>query len=273
MVIRISDDFDLEKIETSGQCFRWTRTEADTWRVLSGESCLYISSLGNGAYALDCGEDEFDSRWKDYFDLRESYASIRARIDPAKDPFLHAAAEHGRGIRILRQDPWETLVSFIISQNRNIPAIRRSVEKLCTLCGEKKTDSRGIEYHAFPSPVSVAALTLEDLSPCRLGYRDRYVLRAAKDAAAGLLDLEAMRDMPCADAVKELEKLYGVGNKVACCAALFGLHRLDAFPRDVWINRALKDEYPDGWPYEKYSPYNGVYQQYIFAYYRALKGR
>ena len=272
MIIHIPDDFDLEKIENSGQCFRWTRTDKDTWRVLSGGSCLYISSLGKGAYTFDCSEDEFTRRWKDYFDLDESYASIRARIDPASDPFLHAAAEHGRGIRILRQDPWETLVSFIISQNRNIPAIRRSVEKLCSLCGEKKTDSRGNEYSAFPSPSAIASLSPEDLAACRLGYRDKYVLQAAKDAASGSLDLEAMQSMPCADAVKELEKIYGVGNKVACCAVLFGLHRLDAFPRDVWINRALKDKYPTGWPYEKYSPYNGVYQQYIFAYYRALKG-
>ena len=273
MIIRIPDDFDLEKIETSGQCFRWTRTDTCTWRVLSGSSCLYISVLGDGGYALDCSEEEFTRRWKDYFDLQVSYASIRARISPESDPFLHAAAEHGRGIRILRQDPWEALVSFIISQNRNIPAIRRSVEKLCALCGEKKTDRRGLEYFAFPSPASIAALCPDGLSACRLGYRDKYVLQAAKDAAAGLLDLEAMQDMSCSGSIKELEKIYGVGNKVACCVALFGLHHLDAFPRDVWINRALQDKYPDGWPYEKYSPYNGVYQQYIFAYYRALNGK
>lgn len=273
MIIHIYDDFDLKKIETSGQCFRWTQAEDDTWRILSGSSCLYISVLGDDAYALDCSEEDFFSRWNAYFDLDESYASIRARIDPESDPFLHAAAEHGRGIRILRQDSWETLVSFIISQNRNIPAIQRSVEKLCALCGERNIDSRGEEYFAFPSPASIAALRAEDLAACRLGYRDKYVLRAAKDAEAGLFDLKAMRETPCAEAVKELEKIYGVGNKVACCAALFGLHCLDAFPRDVWINRALKDKYPEGWPLEKYTPYNGVYQQYIFAYYRALNGK
>ncbi len=273
MIIRVQDDLDLEKIENSGQCFRWMRMDHNTWRILSADACLYISALGNGHYAMDCCQDAFERRWKDYLDLDVNYASIRARIDPGEDPFLWAAAEHGKGIRILRQDPWETLVTFIISQNRNIPAIRRSVEALCTLCGEEKTDSRGMPYHAFPTPFSISSHCAAELSPCRLGYRDKYVLRAARDAAAGRIRLDDLRNVPCSEAVARLETLYGVGNKVACCAALFGLHQLDAFPRDVWINRALADEYPDGWPLEKYRPFNGVYQQYIFAYIRAQNGK
>ena len=284
MLIMISDDFDLDKIADSGQCFRWEKAENEAggtglpaYRIIAGGRCLYVSALGQDRYDLDCSEEDFTAFWRDYFDLETDYAHIRGYIDPEKDPFLAAAAGHEKGIRILRQDPWEMLITFIISQNRNIPAIRRSVEMLAEHCGELRRDSRGRDYYAFPEPEAITALTQEELAACKLGYRCGYVHAAAEAVMSGAIDLAALAsgvktegesDPGARQLIKTLTGLYGVGDKVASCVALFGLHQLDAFPVDTWIRRILKQEYPDGYPAERYSPYNGIYQQYMFAYYR-----
>ncbi len=273
MKVSITDDFDPGRIETSGQCFRWTRIGEDTRRILHRDRCLYITSLGGGLYEAECTGEEWDRVWAAYFDLDTCYSVLRGRIDPETDPFLFAAAEEGKGIRILRQDPFEMLITFIISQNRNIPAIRRSVDMLCTLCGGEKTDVRGLPYRAFPTPEAIAGLTEAQLKECRLGYRWDYVRRAAAEVRDGRVDLAALAALPCGEAVTRLTDMYGVGIKVASCVALFGLHQTDAFPRDVWIKRALSREYPEGFPCERYRPFNGLYQQYIFAYYRQHGGK
>lgn len=301
MIIQISDDFDLEKIAESGQCFRWKQIEeaekdpcspmnkqgADnqrnitvdashpcTYRILAGDSCLYITALdaGQGLYELDCSEEDFSGFWHRYFDLDENYRCIRERIDRARDPFLWEAAEQEKGIRILRQDPWEMLITFIISQNKNIPGICRCVEALARSCGEKRIDSRGLPYNAFPTPQQVASLSEETLVNCRLGYRCNYVKAAAEAVLTEKIKLEELIAADEKSAMKSLTALYGVGVKVANCVSLFGLHHVDAFPVDVWVKRILAEEYPDGYPYDQYSPYNGIYQQYMFACYRHRAG-
>ena len=300
MITQILDDFDLEKIAQSGQCFRWEKTSDAidhapgclmdqpgvekpekaagstggpcTYRILAGDSCLYITApdAAQGLYELDCPEEDFSGFWYRYFDLDENYNRIRERIDPTQDPFLWAAAEQEKGIRILRQDPWEMLITFIISQNKNIPGIRRCVEALAQSCGSKKYDSRGLSYYAFPTPQQVASLSEEALAECRLGYRCKYVKAAAEAVLSGSLNLEELTEADEKNAMKSLTALYGVGVKVANCVSLFGLHHVDAFPIDVWVKRILAQEYPGGYPYQQYSPYNGIYQQYMFAYYRKL---
>ncbi len=268
MNLLITDDFDLKKIAESGQCFRWARADGNTWRIIAGDRCVYASRAGENLFRFDCSEETFHSFWAPLFDLDESYRDIRSRISPRKDPFLWEAAEHEKGIRILRQDPWEMLITFIISQNRNIPAIQRSVELLSEMCGERHLDSRGCEYFSFPSPARLSALSREQLLSCKLGYRWKYVQAAAAAVADGSMDPGKLQAAGCEESIRCLTGLCGVGPKVASCVALFGLHQLDAFPRDVWINRVLENEYPDGYPFETYSPFNGVYQQYMFAYYR-----
>ncbi len=269
MILTINDDFDLEKIADSGQCFRWERIGAGAYRIFHGAHCLRIRALTGDRFELDCGEAEFDAVWRDYFDLDEDYRRIRMRIDPAADPFLSAAAEQQKGIRILRQDPWEALVSFLISQNKNIPAIRRSVALLAEACGRQRRDRSGAVYCAFPGPAEVAALDADALRRCGLGYRCTYVHAAAEAVLAGKIDLERLKNADEETTVAALTSLFGVGAKVAGCVSLFGLHHTDAFPRDVWIRRVLAQEYPEGYPFERYTPYNGVCQQYMFAYSRA----
>jgi len=263
----VDDDFDLDRIAESGQCFRWELRGEGTYRIPLGERCLYIRALGDGRFDLDCGENDL-ALWREYFDLKECYSAIRARPDPRSDPFLAECAASERGIRILRQDPWEVTVSFIISQNRNIPAIRRSVELLCRAAGKSCVDGRGEAFYSFPEPEAILALSERELNECRLGYRGRYVRAAAAAAMDGTLDFPSLRTKTPEAARDALTELYGVGIKVASCIQLFGLHQLDAFPVDTWVRRILENEYPDGYPFEEYSPYNGVYQQYMFAFYR-----
>ena len=268
MRIRIEDDLDLKKIAESGQCFRWTGICPGTFQIIARDKCLRISALGDKLFDMDCSEEEYASFWFDYLDLGERYEVIRRRISREKDEFLYCAAEYEKGIRILNQDPWEMLITFIISQNKNIPAIRRTVEKLAEMCGMEITNGAGEKYYAFPTPDALAELREEQLKTCGLGYRCRYVKEAAEAVADGRLDLLSLKWNDEETSVLTLTGLTGVGKKVASCVLLFGLHHLDSFPIDVWVKRILEEQYPKGYPFEEYSPYNGVYQQYMFDYYR-----
>ena len=268
MQVRIEDDLDLKKISESGQCFRWTEISPDEYQIIVRDKCLRMKTLGESCFDLDCSEEEFKNFWFDYLDLKENYANIRRRISRERDEFLYLAAEHENGIRILRQDPWEMLITFIVSQNKNIPAIRRSVEKLAELCGLKLANHSGDTYFAFPTPDALAGLREEQLKECGLGYRCRYVRGAAVAVADGRLDLSGLKNADDEATIQTLTSLAGVGKKVASCVSLFGLHHLNSFPVDVWVKRILQEQYPNGYPFEEYSPYNGIYQQYMFDYYR-----
>ena len=269
MIAEIKDDFDLRRIHESGQCFRWEPIGEDSFRIPFRGRCLRIEKRGEHTYLLDCTEEEYTRIWKPYFDLDENYACIRSMVDPREDPFLFHAVCAQTGIRILRQDFWETLVSFIVSQNRNIPLIRRSVERLCRTAGERRIDRAGEEFFTFPTAEAVLALTQEELLTCALGYRWRFVRAAAEYVCRETLDAEIFRGVSDDEALAQLQKICGVGVKVASCVALFALHRTDAFPIDVWVRRVLQNEYPQGYPFEKYRPYNGIFQQYMFACYRS----
>ena len=273
MQVRIEDDLDLKKISESGQCFRWTEISPGQYQIIAQNRCLRIKALEENVFDLDCPEEEYNGFWFNYLDLGESYEGIRRRISREKDEFLFHAAEYEKGIRILRQDPWEMLITFIISQNKNIPAIRRSVEKLAELCGMEMTNGSGVRYFAFPTPNALEELQDDQLKECGLGYRCRYVREAAKAVADGRLDLPSLRELDEETAMTTLTGLTGVGKKVASCVSLFGLHHLNSFPIDVWIKRILDEQYPNGYPFEDYSPYNGVYQQYMFDYYRKISIR
>lgn len=268
MKITIEDDFDLKKIADSGQCFRFNDC-GDYYLAVAGDRFVTIREAGENLYEFSCDEAEFEGFWREYFDLGTDYRAIRARINKETAEYLYNASTYGKGIRILKQDPWEMLISFIISQRKNIPAIKASIEKICALAGHEigKAPDGSVVY-SFPGPKELASVTLEQLKECSLGYRDKYVYTAAQDVAAGALKLDEWKQYDDSRLMEALLKIYGVGVKVANCEILFGYHRLDAFPKDVWINRVLEERYPQGFPFEEYAPFNGVMQQYLFFYSR-----
>ena len=184
----------------------------------------------------------------------------------AGDKYLTAAGEMGSGIRILQQDLWEMIISFLISQQNNITRIKKCIENISREFGEKKESSTGAEYYAFPTAQALASATEEQLRECNLGYRAKYVLDTARKVFFGDISLESIYDMTYKNARKELLNLYGVGEKVADCICLFGLHQLDAFPIDTHIRQALDAHYKRGFPNRRYKGFRGVMQQYIFYY-------
>ncbi len=269
MTERTLEDFDLEQIAQSGQCFRFLRQSEGRYTLIAGRRCIDIEQHGK-QIRFNCGEDEFEHFWKNYFDLDADYGSYKLAVD-AKDTYLQNAIGIAGGLRILRQELWETIVSFIISQRNNIPRIMKCVENLCFLLGEVCYNKEGKEYYAFPSVERLAACTPEELSSVRLGYRVGYLVKTARQIASGEVDLEAMRKMPYHEAKAELMKLTGVGVKVAECVCLFALHHIDAFPIDTHIRQMLDLHYPDGFPMERYQGFAGVIQQYAFFYEIAKK--
>ena len=182
------------------------------------------------------------------------------------DKTLYEAASENRGIRILRQEPFETLISFIISQNNNIPRITGIISRLCESFGEKVSDEYGGMY-SFPDARTLAGLTAEDLAPLRAGFRVRYILDAANKTARGDVRLDDIYDMTYDDGKAYLKTITGVGDKVADCVLLFAYHKTEAFPSDVWIKRVVAEYYADGLP-ECMGDYKGIAQQYLFEYFR-----
>lgn len=261
-----SADFDLQKIADSGQCFRMYNIGNGRFRIIARDRVLYLEQK-DGGVLLSCNDGEFSAFWEKYFDLSNDYEHFRKSIDES-DLYLTKAAEFGRGIRILEQDPWEMLITFIISQRKNIPAIQKSVEMLCAKCG-KPIVSDGEILFAFPTPRALAFLSDEELRACSLGYRAPYVHAAAAMVTDGSLDLDSLRELCDEELLSVLQTVPGVGPKVANCVLLFGYHRLGAFPIDVWIKRVLDTEYNGAFPLERYTGFGGVIQQYMFFYARS----
>ena len=257
----VTKDFDLAQTLNCGQCFRWNTQPDGSYLGIALGHVLHIIETDRTVLLADCTEQEFRQIWCDYFDCNFDYGQVRDTLAHC-DPVLAQAARFAPGMRILRQDPWETLVSFIISQNNNIPRITGIVDRLCNLFGE----SLG-EFSSFPTAERLANLTENDLAPLRSGFRAKYILSAAQHVASGNVELAALRTMSIDEARQKLMTIHGVGPKVAECALLYGLHRLEAFPMDVWMKRAMATLFPNKTPTD-FGEYAGIAQQYIFHYSR-----
>lgn len=264
MIRQKINNFSLEQICQSGQCFRMNRKDEKIYTVIAGSRYLEAEQEGSECIFY-CDEEEFESFWKGYFDLECDYGAWIDRINP-RDSYLTSAAAFGSGIRILHQDLWETIVSFLISQQNNIQRIRRCIQNICECYGTRKVNAHGEIYYDFPKPEVLAGLKEDALKECNLGYRSKYVVRTAKSVVMGDVDLEAIHGMSYRDARAELLKLFGVGEKVADCICLFALHHLEAFPVDTHIHQALMNHYKRGFPNRRYKGCQGVMQQYIFYY-------
>ena len=258
---------DLAQTLDCGQAFRWRPVllpdGTEAWRGIAFVHALTVWQEDT-TFCFDCTEEEFKSIWYSYFDFETDYAALRDRLS-ALHPVLKEATGYAPGIRILRQEPWEALCAFIISQNNNIARIKGIVDRLCALSGQSIICG-GDTLYAFPAPDQLAACTLDDLAPLRAGFRAKYLLDAARRIAGGELDLEALRTAPISDAKEQLMTIHGVGPKVADCALLYGLHRTCCFPMDVWMRRAM--QLLPGVTPESFGESAGIAQQYIFHYAR-----
>lgn len=253
-------EFDLAQTLDCGQAFRWSDDGNGRWHGVAFNRCLEIEKADDRFIFHNTTPEDFENLWREYFDLDRDYGAVISDI--SGNEILRNAAQYGRGIRILSQEPWETLCSFIISQNNNIPRIKGIIERLCSNFGEICGNS-----YTFPTAEKISVLTTEDLAPLRCGFRAKYIIDAAIKVANGDIDLAALKTADTETARNTLMNIKGVGPKVADCTLLFGLGHISAFPRDVWIKRAMQDLF-DGELPACALPYAGIVQQYIFYYTR-----
>lgn len=272
---------DFEKIMNSGQLFRMY-FDGKKFLLYSADKLLLIKEKAPETYEFSCTEAEFDSYWANYFDCATDYEALFARVSD-DDKFVKAAAEFSYGIRVLNQDLFEMMISFIISQQKRIPEIRKCIEALSARFGEKKCVN-GIEYYAFPTAEAIAAAGPDGVKGLSLGYRERYIYETAvKYVSDTFIQSEDFRKLTYPQARDYLKTYCGIGEKVANCICLFALGYKDAFPIDVHIKDILHREYGVGEP-EKYRKLpdstfaraaeeqfadfagaRGIVQQWIFA--------
>lgn len=256
------NDLDLAQTLDCGQSFRWTQNDDGSFSGVAFGKSVRVALDGKTLYIHNADLNDYKNVWFSYFDLELDYGKIREEISKIH-PVLKEAAKYAPGIRILRQEPYEALCTFIISQNNNIKRIKGIVQRLCENFGEEVEEN----VFAFPTAEKMAGLSPEDLSPLRAGFRARYLIDAAQKVAGGEVGFEKCRTLDYEEARKELMKIVGVGIKVADCTLLFGMHRIEAFPVDVWMKRAMEKLFPDMTP-DDFGEYAGIAQQYIFHYSR-----
>lgn len=279
-MLKNTDYFNPGKICDSGQIFRMYRGEESVFFVYSGNRRLIIRCLSEHEFELDCDESEYESYWKHFLDLDRDYSTFVDKVDK-EDSFLLRACDWGSGIRILNQNVFETMISFIISQQKQIPSIRKCIEALCARFGERH-ESREGAWYGFPTPESLVSKGPEGLAGLSLGYRERYIYETSMAyITRGLSDAEFLA-LPYDEAKQYLLSFCGIGEKVANCILLFGGGRFDAFPVDVHIRQILAREYMGLKPGEdistsaarklveekfgRYAGFKGLVQQWIFAY-------
>ncbi len=261
-------DFDLVHTFECGQCFRWNKNEDNSYTGVVGNSVIHIRQ-NNDVFEFDCDDEGLINT---YFDFNKDYGDIKKQLSLV-DEVLLKAIPAGYGIRLLRQDPWETLISFIISANNNIPRIKKIIESLCFNFGDKISFDNN-EYYNFPDAETISKLTVEDLDVIKSGFRAKYIIDAANKVSDRTVELNKVYEMNTNDAREYLKQIKGVGDKVADCILLFAYQKYDVFPKDVWIKKVLNELYGvdeknfDSFVSEHFGDLAGFAQQYLFYYMR-----
>ncbi len=273
-------DFNLDHIFDCGQCFRWEKESDGSYTGIAFGKVVNMDFCEKNGELTICNarEEDVQNIWTQYLDLDRDYEKIKKKLSQGDD-VMKKSVQYGYGIRILNQEKWETILSFIISQNNNIPRIKQSIENLAKTFGEKVDTYKGKDYYNIPAVDKLASLTEADLEPIRLGYRARYLIDTAKiiQDAGGEKFLEnlCMECQRCDDAMNLITRFPGVGPKVANCILLFCMDKQDSFPIDVWIARILNKLYGldendkeamKKFAQDHYGEYGGFAQQYLFYY-------
>lgn len=261
-IIVKEEHFDLDQTLDCGQAFRWEAVPSDFYRTYKGHFkniplTVSQSSHEKGEFIFhNVTEKDFLDIWINYFDFRTDYGELKRRF--SEDKTLAAACSYAHGVRLLRQDTEECLISFIISQNNNIPRIKGIIGRLCDM------------YGRFPDIQMMKGVTAERLEPLRAGFRAKYIADCVQKFTSGELNIDNIKKLPLDDARNALMTVKGIGPKVADCVLLFGMYRTEAYPKDVWIKRVNERYYPDGLP-ECIKGAQGIAQQYLFHYIRTAK--
>lgn len=272
-------DFDLDHIFDCGQCFRWEKNPDGSYTgTAHGKIVTMDYNKENKCLTIhNATEEDFHNIWRNYLDLDRNYSEIKSLLKE-RDPVIAQAIDYGYGIRILNQEKWETLLSFIISQNNNIPRIKKNINSLAEVMGEYLGEYNGKEYYSLPSPEVLAAAEIEDLSSCKLGYRAKYLIETARKVRdEGIDSLEALgsAEISADKTLEALRQYCGVGPKVANCISLFSMGKIESFPIDTWVKKVMNQLYGideknmkemASFAAETFGEYGGIAQQYLFYY-------
>lgn len=279
IILKETKDFDPVHIFECGQCFRWIKEDDGSYTGVAKGKVINVKKDGENIVIDNTNKEEFENIWYDYFDLGRDYTSLKKEL-AQHDENLKKAVDFGWGIRILQQDSWEMLISFIISSNNRIPMIQRAINNISEKYGKEIGEYRGRKYFAFPSPEELSKASVEELRECKTGFRDKYIYHTNKMVIEENLNMEDFIEMDSEVCHKELMKFKGVGAKVADCIALFGMRKYDSFPVDVWVKRVMQEFYgaedmslPKMRKYgmELFGEKAGFAQQYLFYYVRELE--
>lgn len=277
IIIEEVQDFVLSQILECGQCFHFDRTDNEEYDILAFDRALHIKQIDNRLILYTTNLEDYENIWRVYFDMENDYGNIKKRIAEA-DSLLLPAINDKQGIRILNQDFFETLISFIISQNKQIPQIKQCIKNISHKYGKKIIGYNGGTFYSFPDVETLNSVSEEALRECKVGFRAPYIKSACKAVCDGDVTKEKLDRLNIEDARELLMTIKGVGEKVANCVLLFGLGRREAFPVDVWMKRIMEQMYFDGkdtkkcdietFAYNKFGEFSGYAQQYLFDYAR-----
>ena len=273
-------DFDLAQTLECGQCFHFVRLDENDYVLTAKGRVLHVSQQADTVTFYDTEEDEYVNVWKDYFDMDRDYSAVKKKL-LENDNKLKDAIESMWGVRILNQDFFETLISFIISQNKQIPHIKKIVADISAKFGTYKGTYGGADMYTFPTLEQLTNASEEDFKELKTGFRAPYIMDAIRRNMAGQFNEKELKNMDYDSCIKELMTIKGVGEKVANCVSLFGLGKKEAFPVDVWIKRIMETMYFDGedtpkdkiaaFAKEQFGDLGGFAQQYLFYYGKTIK--
>lgn len=277
VLLKNIDSFELEDTFECGQCFRWNKQTDGSYTGVIKNGVINIKKVGNDIEIVGKCNKDLNTIIKEYFDLKRDYKKIKEQLSTI-DEYMQKSIEYGKGIRILNQDLWETIISFIISANNNIPRIKGIIERLSLKYGDK-IEFQGNTYYTFPTPEQLKDVTVEEFRKLGLGFRDIRLYETTKMIIEKKVNLDELRKNKNTEEVRnELLTLSGVGPKVADCILLFSdLKRLEVFPIDVWVRRVMNELYIkkedetkvskkeiEKIANEKFGDLKGIAQQYLF---------
>ncbi|MGL5312614.1 MAG: DNA-3-methyladenine glycosylase family protein [Peptostreptococcaceae bacterium] len=271
-------DFNPKHIFECGQCFRWKLEDDGSYTGVAMGKILNVAMEDDKIYLNNTNLEDFNSIWYNYFDLGTNYTEIKDTLKKM-DEYLDKACDFGWGIRLLKQDGWEMLISFIISSNNRIPMIQKAIDNLSREYGKYIGHYKGKEYYSFPTPEELNKASQEEIRACQTGFRDKYIKSTADNVVLNNEKISEYTSLSTDECISSLLKFNGVGPKVGDCIALFGMQKYDTFPVDVWVKRVMQEFYVAddmslpkirAYAIDKFGELSGFAQQYLFYYAREL---